>query len=136
MLDRRAIAMLGRGARAVEPRDGSAQFVSSAAKIAELAVEIKAEWSPAQVRQAVLDAKMASGSGVIVFAKWMKPEWVGILAEHAIGACCESGSKLSHPAALARELNWPMCVGARLPAGAKEGDRMEIEPGQPPRLVD
>lgn len=134
-LDRRSIAMLGRGALEVEPHVGAVQFVSSAVKMSGRAVEIQAEWNAAQARQAVLDAKMASGGDVIVFAKWMKPEWVGILADLAIGACCESGSKLSHPAALARELSWPMCVGARMPAGAKEGDQVEVEPGHPPRLM-
>lgn len=127
-LDVRAMALVGRPTEALDRHlvagaNETGIFVSGSGPIEGAAITLHDGWDAKRLR----DEIEAVGTEVVVFASWMRPEWVAVLSDMSVvAAVVERGSWLSHPAVLAREAGLAMVVGVASPVLLNRGQMVRV----------
>ena len=91
------------------------------------AFEGLAQAARSQAEFAVLASRAAEGEAIVALAPWAGPDWLAAPGAASLaGVCLKTGSMLSHPAVLAREMGLPMLAGAPQALWELEGLRVRV----------
>ena len=114
----------GQGRQAQKPggAGGKMLFLSAPKAFEGLALAARS-----QEEFAGLARRAASGEAIVALAPWAGPDWIAAPGAGSLaGVCLQTGSMLSHPAVLAREMGLPMLAGAPQALWDWEGRRVRV----------